>query len=145
MKKISNNFDEFRKIVFGILKNLNKKSNATIITLSGDLGSGKTTFVKVAATYFGINVNVTSPTFVIQKEYNIKDNYLFKKMIHIDAYRLESKKELEYLGWNEVILDPENLIFIEWPEQVAGINTPEVISVKIKILSEKKREIFVVN
>lgn len=141
MKKISKNLKEFSDIVLDFLSKIDKKNSATIIALSGDLGSGKTVFAKVAATYFGVEENITSPTFVIQKEYEIDKHPFFKKMIHIDAYRLEDKKELEYLGWNEIILNKENIIFIEWPEQVDGIDLPEVIHVSIKILEGESREI----
>ncbi len=115
------------------------KEYATIISLSGDLGVGKTAFVKSCARHFSIDESITSPTFVIQKEYEITKHPLFKKLIHIDAYRLESKEELEYLGWNEIIKDPHTIICIEWPEQVLGIELPLAYEIDIEIQSDKTR------
>ncbi len=114
---------------------------ATIISLSGDLGVGKTAFVKACGKYFLIDEDITSPTFVIQKEYFIKNNIFFKKLIHIDAYRLQNAQELEYLGWNEIIKNPENIICIEWPEQVSGISLPGAINIELKIEKDNTRTI----
>ena len=61
-----------------------------------------------------------SPTFVIMKSYNISWCG-FKKLIHVDAYRLEKEEELLHLGWEDLINDPENFILIEWPERVEGL------------------------
>ena len=143
MKKNIKNLNELSLFVKEFLDTLKKKNKANIVALSGDLGAGKTAFVKSVAKHFGIKEEVTSPTFVIQKEYEIEDNEQFKKMIHIDAYRLENKLELEYLGWKEIIANPENIIFMEWPEQVNGIEIPEPIEIKIKILDDESREIGV--
>ena len=101
----------------------NRTSNgmkATIVALQGDLGSGKTTFAQGFGKIVGVEENMPSPTFVIMKSYNIDWNG-FKKLIHIDAYRLEKEDELLHLGWDELIKDPENFILIEWPERVEGL------------------------
>lgn len=141
MKKIIKNIEELDIFTFNFLSTLHKKDTATIITLSGDLGAGKTTFVKSVAKFFGIREEITSPTFVIQKEYEINTHNFLKKMIHIDAYRLENKSELEYLGWNDLILKPNHIIFIEWPEQVDGININTARIININILNDESREI----
>ena len=118
-----------------------EREGATVITLSGDLGAGKTAFVKEVANCLSVKEEVTSPTFVIQKEYIIPEHSLWKKLVHIDAYRLESKSELEYLGWDELIRNSENIIFIEWPEQVEGIDFNNATQVHIKILDDDAREV----
>lgn len=61
-----------------------------------------------------------SPTFVVMKSYDVNWKG-FKKLIHIDAYRLEKEDELLHLGWDELIKDPENVILIEWPEKVENL------------------------
>lgn len=91
-----------------------------IIGLQGELGSGKTHFVQKFGQMIGIEEPIVSPTFIIMKFYDI-DWCGFKKLIHIDAYRLENSKELLDIGWNNLIEDPENLIMVEWPERVEGI------------------------
>ncbi len=92
---------------------------ATLIALSGDLGAGKTTLVQAIAKELDITESVISPTFVIMKSYPVKiKNYKIKNLIHIDAYRLNHSNELLKLGWQELFENPDNLIIIEWPEQV---------------------------
>lgn len=124
MKAIIKNLSDLEKFVIDFLLEKKQKKHATIIALSGDLGAGKTAFVKCAGKFFNIKDDITSPTFVIQKEYEIHGDSIFKKMIHIDAYRLKNKDELEYLKWQDSISNSENIIFIEWPEQVVGIDLP---------------------
>lgn len=143
MKKNIKNLDELVVFVNDLLLSIKQEKGAIIITLSGELGAGKTALVKLAAKYFYIDENITSPTFVIQKEYEIENHNFFKKMIHIDAYRLESAAELEYLKWNETISNNENIIFIEWPEQVKGIDMPNAINIYIEILDDESREIII--
>lgn len=140
--EIIKNLDDLKTYVFDFLSKLSKKDVATIIALSGDLGVGKTAFVKMAAKYFSINEDITSPTFVIQKEYAIKNHFDFDIMIHIDAYRLKNKSELEYLKWNDLITDPKKIIFIEWPEQVKDIDMPNAYSVHIDIAEDESRSII---
>jgi tRNA threonylcarbamoyladenosine biosynthesis protein TsaE len=120
---------------------LEKKDIATIITLSGEVGAGKTTLTQSLARNLGITEPITSPTFVIQKEYKVQNHLWIKKLIHIDAYRLQNKEDLEYLGWSELVKDPHNIIVIEWPEVVTGIETPESISLHLEINNDHSRTI----
>jgi tRNA threonylcarbamoyladenosine biosynthesis protein TsaE len=113
---------------------------AAIVGLYGDLGSGKTTFTQSVAKILGAKEVVTSPTFVIEKIYDIKHS-LFNKLIHIDAYRLEEAKEMNALGWNEISENPHNLIIMEWPERVAEILPERHIKINFKFISENEREI----
>jgi tRNA A37 threonylcarbamoyladenosine biosynthesis protein TsaE len=104
---------------------------ALIVGLSGHLGAGKTAFTKCVAKLLGIQEEITSPTFVIMKIYDIKKHEIrnskseenaavvpWKRLIHIDAYRLERREELEVLEWEKLVADKNNLILIEWPENV---------------------------
>ncbi|MFT7328350.1 MAG: tRNA threonylcarbamoyladenosine biosynthesis protein TsaE [Crocinitomicaceae bacterium] len=120
---------------------LEKKDIATIITLSGEVGAGKTTLTQSLARNLEITEPITSPTFVIQKEYKVQNHLWIKKLIHIDAYRLENKEDLECLGWSELVKDPHNIIVIEWPEVVTGIETPESISLHLEINNDHSRTI----
>ena len=89
------------------------KKQATVLSFVGNLGAGKTTFVKAMASDLGIKEDIISPTFVISKEYKIKKHKIFKKLIHIDAYRLKNKTDLNNIGFFEQIDDPTNLIIVE--------------------------------
>ena len=102
--------------------------SATVIGLQGELGSGKTTFAQAFGKVMGVKEDMQSPTFVIMKLYNIDPStssgqawHRFKKLIHIDAYRIEKEEELLKQGWEELIKNSENLILIEWPERVEGL------------------------
>lgn len=92
---------------------------ATFVTLSGELGAGKTAFSKAVAKVLGVEEAVTSPTFVLEKIYDLGAESAFKKLVHIDAYRLESGSDLAPLGLEELLKEPKNLILLEWPEKVA--------------------------
>lgn len=114
---------------------------ATVVGLFGDLGSGKTTFSQSVAKILGVAENVTSPTFVIEKIYELPTSGRFKHLIHIDCYRLESSSEMAKLGWSEIIANPENLIFVEWPEKIADILPADMIKIDFKFIDETTREI----
>jgi tRNA threonylcarbamoyladenosine biosynthesis protein TsaE len=98
-----------------------KSNKARVVALSGNLGAGKTTLTQELAKLLKVKENIVSPTFVIMKIYKINSskykNY-FKQMVHIDAYRLESSDELTKIGWEELEGNKDNLIIIEWPENV---------------------------
>jgi tRNA threonylcarbamoyladenosine biosynthesis protein TsaE len=127
---------------------LNKKANkAVILALFGELGSGKTTLTQEIAKQLGVKDNINSPTYVIMKIYDVNKNSLyydfFKKIIHIDAYRLESSLELLKIGWEEIQKDENNLIIIEWPEKVEDIIPEDIIKIKLSHIDEGTRNIVV--
>lgn len=118
---------------------------ATIFALSGELGAGKTVFVKGVAKALGIEDAVTSPTFVLMKIYDIPEEHIasqkFSRLIHMDCYRLNSAEELEALGWHTFATDPKNIIFLEWPE-MGGLAIPErAREIHIEGLNETTRKI----
>lgn len=106
---------EAARFARGLEKN---EGGATLVTLSGELGAGKTAFVKEVAKTFGVEDSVTSPTFVLEKIYTLA-RAPFKRLVHIDAYRLEGGNELTPLAIPELMRDSDNLILLEWPEKVA--------------------------
>ena len=123
MQKSIENLDQLTGVadeLLSLITTTTHPNKATIVCLSGDLGAGKTTFTKVFAEKIGLESNISSPTFVIERAYPINFN-TFKTFIHIDAYRMESENEIVHLGWNEIINNQENLIFIEWPEKVSAV------------------------
>ena len=111
MKIISKSLSDTKKVAEDFIKKLSNQtqSEALVVGLYGDLGSGKTTFTQAIAKIFNIKEDVTSPTFVIEKIYTINDKK-FKKLIHIDAYRLDSGKELSALDWERTLGDSKNII-----------------------------------
>lgn len=117
------------------------QAQATVIALSGELGAGKTAFAKGFAKALGIEEEVTSPTFVIEKVYPVQTDIPFERLIHIDAYRLEAKDNLETIGFPDRLKDPKNIILLEWPEQIPNTLPPEALTVTFKHVSETEREI----
>lgn len=115
---------------------------ATVIALYGDLGSGKTTFVKAFASAFGISSDeITSPTFVIEKRFDIRGSAFFKKLIHIDAYRLGRPEEILRLGWKETLADAGNLILLEWPQNIGSALPEHLPTITFTFIDENTREI----
>ena len=84
---------------------------ATLVTLKGELGAGKTTFTKAVAKALGVKEIVNSPTFVLEKIY-LLDGQPFKRLIHIDAYRLSKGSDLAPLGFDELMKNADNLIVL---------------------------------
>jgi len=112
-----------------------------VLLLHGDLGAGKTHFVKGFVKGIGSKSVVTSPTFTLLNIYD--DGKL--PIYHFDMYRLSSKEEAEEIGFNEYF-DANNsngIVLVEWPEKVEGLITCPHINVQIKKLDENKREIIV--
>ena len=147
MEFLSKSVEETAKIASNFAKATLDKADfantATVVGLYGELGSGKTTFMKYLAESFGIKETIQSPTFVIEKIYELENLSVqiskhFQHLIHIDAYRIEKEEEIINLGWNEITSDPKNLICIEWPEQIFGI-MPEHIRINFEH-SDKESE-----
>ena len=141
MKIISKSLAETEKFAQEFVAKLTpKKDEATLVALSGELGSGKTTFVQFVARTLGVKENITSPTFVLIKSYQFTKGD-FKILYHIDAYRLENGKELAKLGFEEIVADPKNLIFLEWPENVAEVLPADYLAIKFSFVDERTRAI----
>jgi tRNA threonylcarbamoyladenosine biosynthesis protein TsaE len=140
MVHLSKSLQDTEKIATTCIGSLKAGKHATIVGLFGDLGSGKTTFTQAVAKKLGVTDTVTSPTFVIEKIYKITHQD-FTHLIHIDAYRLESSKELMHLGWKEISENPKNLILLEWPEKVADILPSDMMHITFSFIDETTREI----
>lgn len=145
---ISTSITQTHSIAKEILAKLSQnrpESRATVIICSGNLGSGKTAFVKGVAKALGIKERVTSPTFVIEKIYKIpalaKKRFGFSHLVHIDAYRLKSPRELISIGFNEVIRDERNLVVIEWGEKVRKILPKKYKHLHFEFVNKKTRSI----
>ena len=111
-----------------------------VIALSGDLGAGKTQFVKGLARGLGISARVHSPTFTLVNEYNGGRLKLF----HLDLYRLETREQILSAGIEE-LLKPDGVSVIEWAERLLGEHPTsileKVLRVKIEVVSETERQI----
>jgi tRNA threonylcarbamoyladenosine biosynthesis protein TsaE len=118
-----------------------------VLALNGELGAGKTTFTKVLAKELGIMEHITSPTFVIQKSYSVPQNIkgsnpsMFKTLVHIDAYRLENGDDAKALDLQNTVLNPANLVVIEWAKNIKSALPESTINIDFKYVDETTREI----
>jgi len=119
-----NTLDDMRRVAGEILLHIHQYP---IITLTGDLGAGKTTLAQMLCEKLGVSEPVTSPTYTIVNEYNSNINTIY----HFDLYRLNKEEELDGIGFTEYI-DSGNICLIEWP-QIAQhyLNQENVLNVVI--------------
>ncbi len=106
-----------------------------IFLFEGDLGAGKTSFIKAICKTMGSQESVSSPTFSLVNEYAV-DNH--KMLYHMDLYRIENPDELEDIGFQDY-LDSQHYCFIEWPE-IAAAYFEHHIHISIEILSHGYRK-----
>ncbi len=129
MKKfITYNEAETRQLGYNFAQKL---SSGSVVALSGDLGCGKTAFVKGVAAYFGYRGDVTSPTFTLVNEYEGKVN-----IYHFDVYRLENVN-IDECDWMDDYLFGDGICLIEWADNIREILPRETIWVHFKKDTEK--------
>ncbi len=138
MKYISHSPEETEKIAYDFASKL---CGGEVITLNGDLGAGKTAFIRGLAMGLGISDIVASPTFTIVNEYRKGKIPLF----HFDVYRIGSSDEMYDIGWEDYISQGA-VVAVEWSVNIADIFTGEEIKVEINkdlSISEDYREITI--
>lgn len=109
----------------------------TVVAMYGDLGAGKTAFVRGMARGMGLDCRVSSPTFTIVNEYLGE-----RELIHFDMYRLSSADELFDIGWEDY-LRRGAVCAVEWSENVSDAFFGDEINVKIEKLGDNKRRITI--
>ena len=124
---ITNNLRETQKLAENLVKRLKK---GDVLTLYGNLGSGKTTFVQGLARGFGIKKRIISPTFIIVRSYELKiknqkskiknANQNSKLFYHIDLYRIETQNDVKNLGIEEIV-SGKDIVVIEWAEKMQNL------------------------
>ena len=108
-----------------------------VVALAGDLGAGKTTFVQGAADALGVRGHVTSPSFVLVREYAGR-----ARIVHVDVYRMSSLQEVIDLGYEELFA-PDAITFIEWGDAVGDLLPDARVEVDIRVTSESERRIAI--
>lgn len=138
---ITNSSKETKKFAREFAKDL---KGGEVLALVGELGAGKTTFVQGLTEGLGIKDKIQSPTFVILKEYSIKNSKSeIKNFIHIDCYRLKSVKDALSVGISDYLGHPSTVTVIEWASQIEKILPKNTIWIKFEHVSENKRKISV--
>ncbi|MFA9392735.1 MAG: tRNA (adenosine(37)-N6)-threonylcarbamoyltransferase complex ATPase subunit type 1 TsaE [Prolixibacteraceae bacterium] len=113
-------------------------NNHKVLAFYGEMGAGKTTFIKTVCRMLGVTENITSPTFSIVNEYIAKEN---KLIYHFDCYRLKNLKEAYDIGAEEYLYSG-NLCFIEWPEIIEDLLPDHTLKINLKVLANQQREII---
>lgn len=108
--------------------------NERFFIFEGDMGAGKTTFIKSLAKALGVNDVVSSPTFSIVNEYEGKDGIIY----HFDFYRLKNLQEAYDIGYEEYFYS-ENICLIEWPEKVEELLPEHYVKIEITAPGETER------
>ncbi|OGN02264.1 MAG: tRNA (adenosine(37)-N6)-threonylcarbamoyltransferase complex ATPase subunit type 1 TsaE [Candidatus Yanofskybacteria bacterium RIFCSPHIGHO2_01_FULL_43_42] len=119
---------------------------ASVVTLEGELGAGKTTFVKGFAKALGIKAKIKSPTFNLMKEYKIPRNSISHIpypifLVHLDCYRVRDHRDLAILDLKSIFNSPDSIVLIEWPERISKILPKKIIRVHIDHIDKNKRKI----
>jgi tRNA threonylcarbamoyladenosine biosynthesis protein TsaE len=139
MKKqaVTNSSQETIEFGKGFARNL---APGTVLCLEGQLGSGKTTFIKGLAEGLGLKHpgQVKSPTFVLMHIYKAKI-----PLYHFDCYRLNSIEELENIGFEDFVNDPQAIACVEWAEKAGGLIPPHARHIHFDILGATQRRISI--
>ncbi|OGM66666.1 tRNA (adenosine(37)-N6)-threonylcarbamoyltransferase complex ATPase subunit type 1 TsaE [Candidatus Woesebacteria bacterium RIFCSPLOWO2_01_FULL_43_11] len=119
----------------------NNLTGGEIFALTGNLGSGKTTFVQGFAEGLRVKTRIISPTFILMRRYNIKP----KNFYHVDLYRLEenAEKEVVNLGLTDIWGRKENIVVIEWAEKIKGLIPKSAKWITFEDLEGDKRKISI--
>lgn len=112
----------------------------TVLALTGDLGSGKTTFVQGLAQKLGIEKRVLSPTFVFLRSYGLKDPR-FSNFHHFDLYRCTSATDVRSIGLEEILGTKNSLVVIEWPNVAKDLLPKDTKWLTFTKVNDTEREI----
>lgn len=134
MEYVSNSEKETERIGEELARTL---KGGEVIAMYGDLGAGKTAFVRGLARGLGIDARVSSPTFTIVNEYLGNPD-----LIHFDMYRLSSAEELFDIGWEDY-LNRGAICAVEWSENVSDAFFGDEINVKIEKTGDSSRKITI--
>ncbi len=130
---------ETKKLGEKIGRKIFQEKPSFFLALEGDLGSGKTTFLQGLAKGLQIKEKITSPTFVIFKKYKVEKERFF---YHFDAYRIK-EKDLDVLNFVEIIKDKNNIIAVEWSENIRKKIPQKAIKLKFSFINFKERRLIV--
>lgn len=108
-------------------------SGGDVVSLTGDLGAGKTAFVQGAARGLDVREPVLSPTFTLVREYEGR-----VRVYHLDVYRLERIQDVLDLGFDEMI-DRDGVVFIEWGDAIDALLPDDALAVELTLLRDGER------
>ena len=140
---------KFTPLLRSMVANGGSRDRALVIALNGELGAGKTTFIKGFARGLGTKETVASPTYVFVRSYSFEliksPNFYKDTLYHLDLYRLEDrdKKTLDSFGFTEILNDPKGIVLIEWAERAPHINSEVNLKIDFDYIEEgRERKII---
>ena len=150
MEIITNSTNETKELATKIAKKLKP---SCCVLFYGDLGFGKTTFIRYLVESLGFKDRVQSPTFIILRTYNkissgSKVSLPIKKVNHLDLYRLSNVSEFYDQEFDQLLNERDSITLIEWPHLVAKEleqSFIDVVKIKIEYLDENKRKFSISN
>ncbi len=135
LRSLTSHSPEETKTIAGKLGSFLEKGD--ILSLTGDLGAGKTCFVQGLARALDLDLNITSPTFTLIKEYS---GHL--PLYHFDAYRLSSPQELIELGYEEYFFN-SGVTVVEWGDRVASLFPQDFLEIEFHRLDGNNRRLLI--
>ncbi|MDE1970787.1 MAG: tRNA (adenosine(37)-N6)-threonylcarbamoyltransferase complex ATPase subunit type 1 TsaE [Patescibacteria group bacterium] len=140
---ITQNERETRRIANAFAEELAaEKPVCHVVSLEGELGAGKTTFMKGFAEGLHMKETMTSPTFIIFRVFDLARS-VFKRLYHVDCYRLESYEDLRALGFEDILNDPKNLVVIEWGNMIREHLPQNTVHIAFDVLAHHARRITI--
>lgn len=112
-----------------------------VLTFSGSLGAGKTTFVHALCDYLGVKDTVSSPTFALINEYRFASATGEQIIYHMDWYRMRDADEAVDAGMEDTLNNPAVMCFVEWPEKAPELLNLPHIQIQIEATGEREREL----
>lgn len=140
-----------------VLKKPPQIKNALVFGLVGDLGAGKTAFVQAFIKAAGIKKRITSPTFILIRNYKLLARHTsvkqrrarltsnFKLIYHIDCYRVKKPAEFLKLGLKEILTNPQNIVLIEWAEKIKNFLPKNAVWIKFEYGKKENERIIKIN
>ena len=113
--------------------------DSTVFAFRGEMGAGKTTFIKAICEKLGVSDTINSPTFAIVNEYRSDSGEL---IYHFDFYRINKVEEAFDFGYEDYFYSG-SLCFIEWPELIENLLPADTVNVSIKVLEDGSRSVVV--
>ena len=136
------NLDDLHQVASRIVKHL---PQSALVTLQGELGAGKTTFVKAIADSVEIDPShVTSPTFNLITIHESPENTI--RLVHADMYRVTNPDELIETGWDTALVVPSEYrcwAFVEWPQKIASALPAHRLSITLEVTGESSRRMTI--
>lgn len=131
MKQLISAIDELPRVAEQLLSFANEER---VFVFYGEMGAGKTTFIKALCKHLGVTDTVSSPTFSIVNEYLSPAGSIY----HFDFYRLKNQSEAFDLGYEDYLYSGQYCL-IEWPEKIPDLIPPRVVKVELEVTDDDKR------